>query len=244
MPTKPKSRVYLAGPEVFLPDARAVGRAKCQIAVEFGFEGLFPLDSECNLDGLPDTEQAVAISRANEGLIRSADLLIANLTPFRSVSADAGTLFEVGFMRALGRPVLAYTNVPLDYRPRVEMHRTTVRLPYDADRSDLTIEDFGLSENLMIEAAIAASGGTLVRHTAPPGEALTNLDGYRACLAKPAASSPVDSKRQEAGPPASNRLTTCCTVVNQGELPWRRTRHPVTTSASVPSKPAARSRAA
>lgn len=89
---------------MFLPDARAVGRAKCQIAVEFEFEGLFPLNSECNLDGLPDTEQAVAISRANEGLIRSADLLIANLTPFRSVSADAGTLFEVGFMRALDGP--------------------------------------------------------------------------------------------------------------------------------------------
>ena len=41
--------------------------------------------------------------------MRSCDLLIANLTPFRGVSMDSGTAFEVGFMRALGRPVLGYT---------------------------------------------------------------------------------------------------------------------------------------
>ena len=46
--------------------------------------------------------------------MRSCDAAVANLTPFRGVSADAGTAFEVGFMRALGRPVLGYTNTPLD----------------------------------------------------------------------------------------------------------------------------------
>ena len=52
--------------------------------------------------------------------MRTCDLLIANLTPFRGVSTDAGTAFEVGFMRALGRPVLGYTNTIADYRERTE----------------------------------------------------------------------------------------------------------------------------
>ena len=34
--------------------------------------------------------------------------MIANLTPFRGPSADVGTVYEVGFMRALGRPVFGY----------------------------------------------------------------------------------------------------------------------------------------
>ena len=113
-----RSRVYLAGPEVFLPDARAIGAQKCRLAAEAGLEGAFPLDAQLNLDRLPPSEQARRISVANEGLMRSCDALIANLTPFRGVSADSGTAFEVGFMRALGRPVFGYTNVIANYTAR------------------------------------------------------------------------------------------------------------------------------
>ena len=51
--------------------------------------------------------------------MRSCDLLIANCTPFRGVSMDVGTAFEIGFMRALGRPVFGYSNTPADYAARV-----------------------------------------------------------------------------------------------------------------------------
>jgi nucleoside 2-deoxyribosyltransferase len=84
---------------------------------------VFPLDASLDLAGLAKAEQARRISAANEGLMRSCDLLIANLTPFRGVSMDAGTAFEVGFMRALGRPVLGCTNVAADYRQRAEAYR-------------------------------------------------------------------------------------------------------------------------
>ncbi|MGE3915753.1 MAG: nucleoside 2-deoxyribosyltransferase, partial [Hyphomicrobiaceae bacterium] len=147
-------RIYLAGPEVFLPDAMDVGRAKAEMARAAGLEGLFPLDQQLPLDGLPRLEQARRISLANEALMRSADLLIANLTPFRGVSMDSGTAFEVGFMRALGRPVLGYTNVPGDYRRRAEAFRARGIPSADADRTDVEIEDFGLAENLMIAVAI------------------------------------------------------------------------------------------
>src|SRR3990170_3348682 len=94
-----------------------------QLCAEAGFDGAFPLDPQLDLDRLTKREKARRISLANEGLMRSCDLLIANLTPFRGASMDSGTAFEVGFMRALGRPVFGYTNVVADYRERAEHYR-------------------------------------------------------------------------------------------------------------------------
>ena len=118
--------------------------------------------------------------------MRGCDLLIANLTPFRGVSMDAGTAFEVGFMRALGRPVLGYTNVTADYRERSEHYRRAAPGLLDADGPDVQIEDFDGAENLMIEVAITASGGTVVRSNVPPGEEMRHLAGFEACLAQAA----------------------------------------------------------
>jgi nucleoside 2-deoxyribosyltransferase len=171
-------RVYLAGPEVFLPNALEIGRAKAALAREAGFEGLFPLDQQLDLAGLPRLEQARRISLANEALMRSADLLIANLTPFRGVSMDAGTAFEVGFMRALGRPVLGYTNVAGDYRRRAEAFRRRGIPTGDSDAPGVEIEDFGMAENLMIAVAILESGGTVVEGAAAAGAEMTDLAAF------------------------------------------------------------------
>jgi nucleoside 2-deoxyribosyltransferase len=178
----PPPRIYLAGPEVFLPDALEVGARKRALCAEHGFEGVFPLDAGVELSGLPKAEQARRIAAACEGMMRSCDALIANLTPFRGVSMDAGTAYEVGFMRALGRPVLGYTNVVADYRARCEAYRRAAPPLPDADCPDAEIEDFDGAENLMIEAAIIASGGTVVRTAVPPGVEMRDLTGFRACL--------------------------------------------------------------
>jgi nucleoside 2-deoxyribosyltransferase len=39
-----RMRVYLAGPEVFLPDALAIAAAKKRLCAAHGLEGVFPLD--------------------------------------------------------------------------------------------------------------------------------------------------------------------------------------------------------
>ena len=57
------------------------------------------MENHLDLDDSPSNEVALRISQANEQCMRSCDLVVANLTPFRSPSADPGTTFELGFMR-------------------------------------------------------------------------------------------------------------------------------------------------
>lgn len=178
-----RPRIYLAGPEVFLPNARAVGVEKCRLAAEAGLEGAFPLDAQLGIAHLPPAEQARAISLANEGLMRSCDGIVANLTPFRGVSMDSGTAFEVGFMQALGRPMAGYTNVGAGYSERAHAFRARGPAAMDGDRQDLEIEAFDLAENLMIEVAITESGGRVVRRDVPAGAELTDMTAFIECLA-------------------------------------------------------------
>jgi nucleoside 2-deoxyribosyltransferase len=181
--TPRRPRIYLAGPEVFLPDPVGAGARKQALCAAHGFEGVYPFDAALDLAGLPKTEAARRICLANEALMTTCDLLIANMTPFRGVSMDVGTAFEVGYMRALGRPVLGYTNTVMDLRERSEMGRAGgVRLPFDGDAPDVEVEDFGLAENLMIEIAVMESGGSLVRSTVPAGSEMTDLAGFQDCL--------------------------------------------------------------
>jgi nucleoside 2-deoxyribosyltransferase len=177
-----RPRIYLAGPEVFLPDPIGAGASKQALCAAHGFEGVYPLDAGLDLSGLSKTEAARRISLTNEALMRSCDLLIANCTPFRGVSMDVGTAFEVGYMRALGRPVLGYTNTPLDLRERSALGRAAIDLPFDSDADGVEIEDFGLAENLMIEIAIMESGGRLTRSAVPAGAEMTDLAAFEVCL--------------------------------------------------------------
>lgn len=175
-------RIYLAGPEVFLPDPLAAGRRKIALAAKHGLVGVYPLDASLDLVGLSPHEQAARIAAANEDLMRSAEALIANLTPFRGVSVDSGTAYEVGFMRALGRPVFGYTNVMPDYASRTRTFRTRGIPQGDCDRADLQIEDFGHAENLMIACGIEFSGSHIIRSAVTPGQEMEDLRSFEACL--------------------------------------------------------------
>lgn len=176
-----RPRIYLAGPEVFFPNAVEQGETKKRLCAEYGFDGVYPLDNEIE-NAVPLVERARRISHGNEQLMRSCDLLIANCTPFRGVSMDVGTAFEIGFMRALGRPVLGYTNVPGDYAGRVREAMLGAGAAWDVETDAADIEDFGLAENLMIAIAILDAGGPFITQDVRTDRRLSDLTGFRRCL--------------------------------------------------------------
>ena len=179
-------RIYLAGPEVFLPDADALADAKRAICARHGATGIFPTDPvHCpRADGC--AEAWLAIYLRNEAHIRGADALIANLTPFRGPSADAGTVYELGFMRALGRPIAGYANtiLPFTERTRAFLGEAARQRPDGAweDSEGLHLESFGLHDNLMIDGGIEAAGGALIRRAVPEGERWRDLEAFEAAL--------------------------------------------------------------
>jgi nucleoside 2-deoxyribosyltransferase len=168
--------LYLAGPDVFLPHAQAVGAAKKELCAAHGHAGLFPLDS--------DLPVASLIYRANIAMIHKSAAIVANLTPFRGPSADAGTVFEIGYALALGKPVFAYANVTADYRARViDSHGPLVATAAGEWACDgMAVENFGLHDNLMIAESIAGQGWEIIVHAAPAEAIFTDLQAFDACL--------------------------------------------------------------
>jgi nucleoside deoxyribosyltransferase len=82
-------------------------------------------------------------------LIRSADIVMANLDDFRGAGEpDCGTAFEVGFAVALGKPVWAYRSIEATLAQRVEAAANESEGAFCA--GGYLIEDFGLSVNLML----------------------------------------------------------------------------------------------
>ena len=181
-------RVYLAGPDVFMPDAPARAAALKAVCARHGLIGISPLDPHPDIPAdWRDLPEARRIALANEAHIRGADALIANLTPFRGPSADAGTVFEVGFMRALGRPVFGWSNDAADFLTRTRAH-VGDGLRRDAggdwrDHEDMLLEAFGMHDNLMIDGAIHASGGGLFVADVPVAARWTDLAAFERCVA-------------------------------------------------------------
>jgi nucleoside 2-deoxyribosyltransferase len=184
-------KVYLAGPDVFLANAVEVGRRKQELCREFGFEGLFPLEQH-----EAGEEDAMRIFQSNCALMRQADIGMINLTPFRGPSADPGTVFELGFLFAQGKRVYGYANGPAVYAERV----VAVSGPLAArdgrrwDRDGFAVEEFALSDNLMIEGAIREAGGSIIlaeeqapeavagKRMSTTGQPLAAFAAFEACL--------------------------------------------------------------
>lgn len=142
------TKIYLAGPDVFEPDAIEQGKRLKALCEKYGFIGLFPLDNEINQDGTP-YEVAKRIREANIALIHKCDIVVANLNPFRGLEPDSGTVYEVGYATALNKRVYAYAK---DHRPMIQRIREGQSLSERAThcKDGKVIEDFGQTLNLMM----------------------------------------------------------------------------------------------
>jgi nucleoside 2-deoxyribosyltransferase len=181
----PKS-VYLAGPEVFLSNAREILDEKIALTRAAGLIPVSPGDLE-----FPKTDSkwalGLAISAIDEKLMHSAEAIIANLTPFRGLAADTGTCFELGFMCAQGKPAFAYTNVRADHGARTRDYFNGVwstdahGMPRGPD--GMLIEDLGFVDNLMLHGGVVNRGGAVVVGDAPAGTELTDMAAFKRVLA-------------------------------------------------------------
>jgi nucleoside 2-deoxyribosyltransferase len=173
------TKVYLAGPDVFLPDALEIGRQKVDICRRHGLEGLYPLDNTVDLAAIG---ASLAIFGGNEAMMDAADAIIANLTPFRGAGADPGTVYELGYMAGREKLCLGYSNDPSAYAERVRhFTEVTSRDGRLVDADGLTVEDFGLSDNLMMIHSLDRHGCALVTPQQRPDEVWHDLTAFETC---------------------------------------------------------------
>jgi nucleoside 2-deoxyribosyltransferase len=174
-------KIYLAGPDVFLPDAVDIGRRKVALCARHGLIGLYPLENA--VDDRAASDASLQIFRGNEAIMIEADAIIANLTSFRGPGADAGTVYELGYMAGRGKLCLGYSNDPSSYVDRVreftEVISSDGRL---IDASGLTVEDFGLTDNLMMIHALDLHGCALVTPRQAPAQVWHDLTAFERCV--------------------------------------------------------------
>jgi nucleoside 2-deoxyribosyltransferase len=172
--------VYLAGPDVFLPDAFEIGRRKIELCRRHGLSGLYPLDNA--IDAAAE-DASLRIFRGNEIMMIAADAIIANLTPFRGPGADTGTVYELGYMAGRGKLCLGYSNDSSSYADRVRQFTEVIaRDGRLVDAAGLTVEDFGLSDNLMMMHALDLHGCALVTPRETPADIWHDLSAFETCV--------------------------------------------------------------
>jgi nucleoside 2-deoxyribosyltransferase len=173
-------KIYLAGPDVFLPDAVDIGKRKAQLCARHGVTGLYPLDNAIDLAA---RDASLQIFKGNEAMMNASDAIIANLTPFRGPSADVGTVYELGYMAGRGKLCLGYSNDPTLYADRVRKF-TTVDAQDGSliDADGLTVEDFGLTDNLMMIHALELHGCALVTPRQAPADVWHDLAAFETCV--------------------------------------------------------------
>ena len=185
-PKNNKARIYLAGPEVFLLNAKKIGENKKALCEKYGFEGIFPIDNEIDTKDKTPREIGLSISNLNEELIKNCDVVVANMTPFRGPSADVGTAYEMGFAHALGKKVFAYTNVALPFTERTKKAlNSNVNRGGDGrlrDANGMLIEENELVDNLMLDGCVHSSSGQIIVEEAPSNKLFTYLGGFEKCI--------------------------------------------------------------
>lgn len=154
----PFPKVYFAGPDVFFRDGRAVFQRLKAACAALGLEGLEPFDGQLDIAaGESPDAFALRIYEGNVARIRACDGVIANLAPFRGLEPDSGTVFEVGFAIALGKPVVGYQVSHETYAARVAR-----QLPCTTDTDGTVreagngsmVEGLGQRINLMLSRSI------------------------------------------------------------------------------------------
>ena len=155
---------YMAGPWVFrsAPDIESFRqrvRDFCDGPLQGAIMPIFPMDPIVNLsrNGMPftmDITDPVKIAAHCRRHIARCDVIVADVTPFRGVQPDPGTVLEIGFAHGAGKGVWLYSEKPIPrLRDRLWAEGLiSVYISKDRDRDGYLIEDFGLPVDTMLSA--------------------------------------------------------------------------------------------
>jgi nucleoside 2-deoxyribosyltransferase len=170
--------IYLAGPTVFLPDPERIFDQMKAICRRHGLRGVSPLDNQMGLEGLaPDRDLLHRIVRADLELMDRLDGGVFCLDGFRrSPEMDPGTAFEVGYMRALNKPIAGWTSDARDYPTKVAAYfadtfgltlattaagSTGGTSGTTRDPDGILVHSAGCLQNAMIDCGIESAGGAV-----------------------------------------------------------------------------------
>lgn len=170
--------VYLAGPMVFHPDPEPIFQRMKELCQRNGLVGVSPLDNQIGLEGVaPGRDLLRRIVTADIELMDRLDGGIFCVDSFRRApDMDPGTAFEIGYMRALRKPVVGWTSDTRTYPVKVHdyFHHTfglglseaeaglkggtsgTMR-----DPDGVLVHSQGCLQNAMIDLGIATAGGEI-----------------------------------------------------------------------------------
>jgi nucleoside 2-deoxyribosyltransferase len=175
---------YLAGPDVFLPNAAAHAARKVEICRRYGLRGLPPLNED--VETAAKTLKEASLNEASDvwrsiyekdiAMMERSDIIIANLTPFGGASADAGTLIEVGWFLGQRKPIFGYSNSSESFERRIQRQ-------LGDGHADLGIEGFHLPDNLMIVGAVLSGGCPIFVPRDGKARGIEALDVFEACAA-------------------------------------------------------------
>ena len=159
--TKPL-KAYMAGPWVFRPTADVEDFQKrvrdfCDNTLQGAIMPIFPMDPITNpsRNGMPltmDFTDPMKIAAHCRRHIARCDVVVADVTPFRGVQPDPGTVLEIGFAHGAGKGVWLYSEEPIP-RLRDRLWAEGLISAYinkDRDRDGYLIEDFGLPVDTML----------------------------------------------------------------------------------------------
>lgn len=96
-------KAYLAGPDVFLKDAKSHAEEMKSLCEEYGIIPLHPCDN--NQGGTPKE-----LFNQDKKMIDDADIVIVNLSSYAGALVDDGTAWEIGYAFALGKKIYGYLN--------------------------------------------------------------------------------------------------------------------------------------
>jgi nucleoside 2-deoxyribosyltransferase len=153
---------------------------KVEICARYDIVGRLPLNEDVDSPAaLLQAEVWRTIFRRNLVMMEECDIIIANLTPFRGPSADAGTLIEVGWFLGRSRPIFGYSNSAAGFAARSLRHVAAV----PDSVAGMAIERFGLPDNLMIPGALLNGGGhPMILPPADQDRPFDALDVFERCV--------------------------------------------------------------